>query len=66
MTPTGIQLRGQSIIGQIQFYIATARAQVDTAIAEGQAEAARTRRELEDRFAQAKKDPESARSAFTQ
>lgn len=48
----------------IQRYIDSARAQLDVAIAEGQAQAARTRTELEARFEEAKRDPSRGRSAF--
>ncbi len=48
----------------IQNYIASARAQLDLAIAEGQATAAQTRQELEQRFVEAKRDPQRARTAF--
>ena len=48
----------------IQTYIASARAQLDLAIAEGQATAAQTRQELEQRFVEAKRDPQRARTAF--
>ena len=49
---------------QARRYVESARAQLDAAIAEGQLAAAQTRQELEARFAAAKSDPASARSAF--
>ncbi len=52
------------LLAPIQSYIASARAQLDVAIAEGQAQAARTRQDLEVRFEEAKKDPQRGRSAF--
>ncbi len=52
------------VITRIQQSLASARAQLDTAIAEGQVAADRRRTELEDRFATAKKNPVSAREAF--
>jgi hypothetical protein len=51
-------------LAPIQRYIDSARAQLDVAIAEGQAQAARTRTELEARFEEAKRDPSRGRSAF--
>jgi hypothetical protein len=53
------------IMDQIRRYVESARAQLDVAIAEGQVAAAQTRQELEARFAAAKNDPGSARSAFS-
>ncbi len=53
-----------NLLAPIQRYIDSARAQLDVAIAEGQAQAARTRTELEARFEEAKKDPSRGRSAF--
>jgi hypothetical protein len=50
---------------QLRRYVESARAQLDVAIAEGQVAAAQTRQELEARFAAAKNDPGSARSAFS-
>ena len=52
------------LLAPIQRYIASTRAQLDVAIAEGQAQAARTRQDLEARFEEAKKDPQRGRSAF--
>lgn len=52
------------LLTPVQRYIASARAQLDVAIAEGQAQAARTRQDLEVRFEEAKKDPQRGRSAF--
>jgi hypothetical protein len=52
------------LLAPVQRYIASARAQLDVAIAEGQAQAARTRQDLEVRFEEAKKDPQRGRSAF--
>ncbi|MCA1599586.1 MAG: hypothetical protein LC769_11355, partial [Chloroflexi bacterium] len=52
------------LLAPIQRYIASTRAQLDVAIAEGQAQAARTRQDLEVRFEEAKKDPQRGRSAF--
>ncbi len=52
------------LLAPVQRYIASARAQLDVAIAEGQAQAARTRQDLEARFEEAKKDPQRGRSAF--
>ena len=52
------------MMAPVQRYIASARAQLDVAIAEGQAQAARTRQDLEARFEEAKKDPARGRSAF--
>ncbi len=60
----GLGGRIAAIRARVQAYVDSARAQVDTAIAEGQATAAQTRQELEARFNQAKTDPESARTAF--
>jgi len=53
-----------SIITRIQQSLASARAQLDAAIAEGQIAAEKRRAELEDRFATAKKDPAVARESF--
>jgi hypothetical protein len=61
---TALQGGPSGLIEQAQRYIQTARAQLDVAIAEGQVAAAQTRKELEERFAAAKTDPASARSAF--
>jgi len=52
------------LLAPVQRYIASARAQLDVAIAEGQAQAARTRQDLEARFEEVKKDPQRGRSAF--
>ena len=52
------------LLAPVQRYIASARAQLDVAIAEGQAQAARTRQDLEARFEDAKKDPARGRTAF--
>ena len=52
------------LLAPVQRYIASARAQLDVAIAEGQAQAARTRQDLEARFEEAKKDPARGRAAF--
>lgn len=52
------------VVARIQQSLASARAQLDTAIAEGQVAAEKRRTELEDRFATAKKDPTSAQAAF--
>jgi len=52
------------LLAPVQRYITSARAQLDVAIAEGQAQAARTRQDLEVRFEEAKKDPQRGRSAF--
>lgn len=52
------------VAAHVQRYVQSARAQLDVAIAEGQAAAAQTRKDLEARFAAAKKDPASVRSAF--
>lgn len=61
-----LQQQGPSgLVGQGRRYLDSARKQLDIAIAEGQLAAAQTRRELEERFAAAKKDPGSARSAFS-
>lgn len=53
------------ILDKVRRYVESARAQLDVAIAEGQLTAAQTRQELEARFANAKNDPASARSAFS-
>lgn len=63
---TTLQQQGPSgLVEQGRRYLDSARRQLDVAIAEGQLAAAQTRRELEERFAAAKKDPSSARSAFS-
>ncbi len=61
---TALQKSVGGIREGIQNYIASARAQLDLAIAEGQATAAQTRVELEQRFVEAKRDPQRARTAF--
>ena len=61
---TALQKRVGGIREGIQHYIDSARAQLDVAIAEGQATAAQTRQELEQRFVEAKRDPQRARTAF--
>ncbi len=61
---TALQKGVGGIREQIQRYIASARTQLDVAIAEGQATAAQTRQELEQRFVEAKRDPQRARTAF--
>lgn len=63
-TMATLQSGPSGILDQIRRYVASTRAQLDIAIAEGQVAAAETRRDLEARFATAKKDPSSARSAF--
>ena len=52
------------LMAPIQRYIDSAKAQLDVAIAEGQAQAQRTRVDLEARFEESKKDPSRGRSAF--
>lgn len=62
---TTLQQEGpRGLVEQGRRYFESARKQLDVAIAEGQVAAAQTRQELEARFAAAKADPQSARSAF--
>lgn len=61
---TAVQGGPNGLVEQARRYVESARAQLDAAIAEGQVVAAQTRQELEARFAAAKADPASARSAF--
>lgn len=59
-----VQRRANDLLATVKGYIASARAQLDLAIAEGKATAAQTRLDLEARFEQAKRDPDSAKTAF--
>lgn len=61
---SAVQLGPSGIAEQARRYVQSARVQLDAAIAEGQATAAQTRRDLEARLAAAKADPASAKSAF--
>lgn len=63
-TTSTVQRRANDLLATVKAYIASARAQLDLAIAEGKATAAQTRLELEARFEQAKRDPDSAKTAF--
>ena len=61
---TAVQGGPTGLVEQTRRYVESARAQLNVAIAEGQLAAAQTRKELEERFAAAKTNPASARSAF--
>ncbi len=61
---TAAQHGSNGLSAQVLRYVASARARVNVAIAEGQVAAAQTRRDLEARLAAAKVDPGSARTAF--
>lgn len=63
-TTATVQRRANDLLATVKGYIASARAQLDLAIAEGKATAAQTRLDLEARFEQAKRDPDSAKKAF--